>query len=161
MDRQGVITTFVVISVGVGLAVLLWGSQLAHATGMMMVHHGVSLPQAVAWCGSSFRYGCLHGAVMEYVAQNFSGPLDSSILTVCDQFTSAQYLNCTHGIGHAFVKHNDVDLPDLVALCTDHTACVSGVYMEYALPLPCDDLAPPNQAYCRSSERYYAIMGLW
>ena len=82
-------------------------------------------------------------------------------LALCDQFTGAPYQNCLHGIGHAFVEHQQGSLSDVIKLCHDERACLSGVYMEYGAPVPCHELADRYQAYCRASEQYYAIMGLW
>ena len=155
MDRTGIVTIGIVVTISLGLAGMIWGSKLAHAAGMLMIHAEMSLPDAVERCGSGWRYGCVHGAVMTYADQH------GATLSLCDQFTSEQYLNCLHGVGHAFASQHSGSLSDAVALCDDIPACLSGVYMEYGAPVPCHELADRYQAYCRASEQYYAILGLW
>lgn len=120
-------------------------SDTAHDAGMSLIQQGIPLKQAVMWCGDTFKYGCVHGAVMEYIDTTYPGDIGKGMLVTCDQFQSRWdpadlvYLNCLHAVGHSFVAHNGGTVETTLDMCSSYlstgseiSVCGSGVYMEYS-----------------------------
>ena len=116
-------------------------SDIAHIVGMKLADKGFSPKQAVAYCGSSFKDGCLHGAIMEYIDSKYPNRIDpTALFKMCNDFESLGTLaetNCFHAAGHELQAKNFSTLNTTLGLCSilstvNTLACQSGVLMEYS-----------------------------
>lgn len=152
-------------------------SPIVHATGMELAHNDVEPEDAFEWCGTSFKQGCMHGFMMEYVELLPSAVRVGEMFPLCD-FASANRLwqrNCIHAIGHEIAAKLPADLPTLLEACDGATFgqdCASGVMMEYStgnhgtghhshqrtgvLALPCAEVQERYQTTCYATDAAYA-----
>lgn len=166
-------------------------SEPAHQVGMTMVQQGVDFPQALVWCGNSFKGACRHGVTMEYADMYFTQrEITVDNFVICNIVPVAK-LDCMHGLGHSIIAHtSSLVLEDALAVCAElvdnsaESACASGVFMEYStgeigqgqhshepvysIPLPCtqlitdsDFLAGVCYASVGSYRQYYPNQEPW
>jgi hypothetical protein len=159
-----------------------FGTQhtMAHVVGAEIFQEaGID---GVQICDNDFAFGCYHGY--------FSRALSSSGLELVEKFDQACVAKfgplgtgCQHGIGHGLMEYFGTNLMAALDACGPTTAkselagCVSGVFMEYNVPIVIDSgiaLSTPrkldeNKPYdpCPSlpgkyqSSCYYEISAWW
>jgi len=155
-------------------------SDIAHEAGMQLAEKNIDLKQAFQYCGSSFKQGCMHGVIMEYVDNKYHGDVDVQTLKkICEGFDDPlSKNNCIHGLGHELAAKVTKNLSDVLDLCEEistdksaESACESGVLMEYSKgtagsgqhshepvgqkELPCRDLPDKYQEVCYVSQGSY------
>lgn len=155
-------------------------SDIAHEAGMILIQKKFSLAQAFTACGYTFKQGCIHGAVMEYIDTVYQKNISaSSLFKVCKPFVlnSLLYTNCLHGVGHELTAKLNAPLSTLLHECDRFThiqeqdACASGIFMEYSkgtagsgehshetvgrVALPCDKVDEPYKDVCYASAGSY------
>lgn len=153
-------------------------SDIAHEAGMALADSDISLDKALVFCGTTFKYGCVHGAVMEYIDDKYNSKIEASkLFDLCRTISSANniYINCLHGVGHElFTKKTPVQT--ILDQCNPLTseerfACASGVMMEYSKgtagsgmlsnmsigkkELPCSELEDKYKSVCYASAGSY------
>lgn len=152
----------------------------AHEAGMMLASEKIPLEEAFAYCGTTFKQGCMHGYIMEYIDDAYPKEIDPKALkTVCENLKDPlSKINCIHGLGHELTAKIKKDLPEVLPSCKDITennselsACQSGIFMEYTkgapgtgnhshnavglVRLPCYKLGSEYQKTCIASEGAY------
>jgi len=154
-------------------------SDIAHLAGMALVDK-MTIHEVLHACGTAFKQGCIHGAVMEYIEHQYPREVvNNDLFRFCDEITGGQevlYLNCIHAVGHEFAAKNKIPLPAIVTFCDPlsgvvQDACVSGALMEYSkgevglgehshapigsVELPCRELDEKYQEICYASAGSY------
>ncbi len=147
-------------------------SDPIHDLGRLLIHSGMSVKHAITYCPALMKYGCIHGAIMEYLDTRSMNGKDA--FAVCGDFEKEEviYSNCVHGVGH-FLFMKVAGMKESLSKCDQlkesvQPACFSGIFMEYALGahhmhgyevmyrhLPCDDLDIRYQRTCYASEGSY------
>lgn len=152
----------------------------AHEAGMMLASEKIPLEEAFAYCGTTFKQGCMHGYIMEYIDDAYPKEIDPKTLkTVCENIKDPlSKINCIHGLGHELTAKIKKDLPEVLSSCkniaettSEISACESGVFMEYTkgapgtgnhshnavglVRLPCYKLGSEYQKTCIASEGAY------
>lgn len=117
-------------------------SDIVHIVGRTLVQNNVPVKKALVWCGLSFKQGCIHGAVIEYLDREYPAEVNAgTVFEWCRQtvrFNTPVYLNCLHGAGQALMAHNQLPIEALLNLCESflptsaQSACTSGMFMEYS-----------------------------
>jgi len=155
-------------------------SDMVHEMGMVLVQKDISVGDAFSYCGESFKQGCMHGVIMEYVDvhyQNDIGP--GGLIEICDDFENVmENDNCLHGVGHMLAAKIDSPLESVLGECEraesslrEVRACESGVLMEYSkgdagsgfhshaptgsIELPCDTVDESYKSVCYGSAGSY------
>lgn len=156
-------------------------AQAVHEVGMTLSSKHIALRDAFLLCGETFKQGCRHGYVMEYIDTHYTYPTSASdLFEFCDEVKmlgASAYLNCLHGIGHELLVKVNRDLHSAVEACmkrpelTQAYACASGVFMEYSKgpnetgghsearvgsrELPCDQFTGEAETICYGSAGSY------
>jgi len=112
-------------------------SDLVHDLGMQIASSNLPLSDKLKACGSTFKYACFHGILMQEMESMSVGDL----VDFCagSLFTSlpAWRANCLHAFGHTLATREPGGLVAAAKSCnydnaSDLMACVSGVLMEYS-----------------------------
>lgn len=152
----------------------------AHEAGMMLASKKIPLEEAFAFCGTTFKQGCMHGYIMEYIDDTYTKEADlKSFKAVCENIKDPlSKINCIHGLGHELTAKIKKDLPEVLVSCKDIaenpselSACQSGISMEYTkgkpstgnhshnavglVRLPCTTLPDEYKKTCIASEGAY------
>jgi len=154
-------------------------SDTAHEAGMILADNNISIDKALIFCGTAFKQGCIHGAVMEYIDGKYpSGIEESKLFDLCRTISSENhiYINCLHGVGHELAAKNKTPIQTVLGLCgslsdEERFACESGVLMEYSKgtagsgmhshmligkkDLPCSELDEKYKSVCYASAGSY------
>lgn len=125
----------------------------AHIIGEKIFQtEGVS---GIRFCDASFSFGCYHG----FFGQVFSRQGVESLTeldSVCIRAFGSLGTGCQHGIGHGILEYVGYQhIAKALELCEKTTrsapllGCVSGVFMEYNMPLVgiSDALVPENRPF--------------
>lgn len=106
---------------------------------MHLVETNTPLAEAISLCPLSFRGGCIHGVIMEYLDTVQSENISTWPKTVCEPFkkTSIVYKNCFHALGHEFAAKSKENLNGMLLLCKNvpsgyRSDCLYGVLMEFS-----------------------------
>lgn len=151
-----------------------------HEAGMVLQSLKIPLEEAFAYCGTTFKQGCMHGYIMEYIDDAYPNEIDPKTLKkVCENLEDPlSKINCIHGLGHELTAKIKKDLSEVLPSCKDIaentseiSACESGIFMEYTkgapgtgnhshnavglVPLPCYKLPAEYQKTCIASEGAY------
>lgn len=113
----------------------------------------------IRYCDASFSFGCYHGFFGQAFAQ---GGIDSieELDAVCVRSFGPLGTGCQHGIGHGVLEYVGYqNITDALAICEKTTksapllGCVSGVFMEYNMPLVgiSDTLIPQTRAFSKET----------
>lgn len=106
-------------------------------------------------CDQHTEYGCLHEIAARALMESGLGAL-YELNELCIQTFGELAFNCQHGIGHGLLANSSYskeDRDDALAICSDlpennfHSACNSGVFMEYMLHTSLGDDDDPVLAY--------------
>lgn len=108
-------------------------SDVAHYAGMKLIKQNVSPRKAVHRCGSAFKQGCVHGAIMEYLDHADSPGEVEKLFAWCKDISGKSqdiHINCLHGVGHTFAAKNSEEITKVVHFCdplvgNERSACVS------------------------------------
>ena len=154
-------------------------SDIVHEAGMSLIDSGLPLDKVLSFCGTTFKQGCIHGAVMEYIDTAYPSEMNPLILfDMCHTISQDHtiYINCLHGIGHELAAKSKAAIQDIVHMCDplsyeDRFACASGVLMEYSTgttgsdfhshtpigkkELPCSDIDDTYKAVCYAGAGSY------
>jgi len=115
--------------------------SLGHSVGEILFRHeGLG---AVATCGDSFEWGCLH-QVMGRAFSMLGTSTISTLIETCDSYSDEmKKAQCQHGLGHGIMymgKYDDGKLNDMMDECDTITtvrpipknnSCHAGLMMEY------------------------------
>ncbi len=155
-------------------------SDIAHKAGMVLANSDISLDKALSFCGTTFKQGCIHGVIMEYIDNKYPSEIEASTLfdfcgTVSDE-NYIIYINCLHGVGHILAAKSRDSIQSILGLCDplsaeESFACASGVLMEYSKgtagsgahahtpvgkkELPCVELDDEYKSVCYASAGSY------
>lgn len=154
-------------------------SDIAHEAGMTLTNSGIPLDKALIYCGTTFKQGCIHGVVMEYIDNKYPSGIEASkLFDFCHSISSENYIyiNCLHGVGHVLAAKNKAPIQTILGLCdssssVERFACESGALMEYSkgttgsgmhshMPigkkeLPCSELNDKYKKVCYASAGSY------
>lgn len=152
--------------------------QLAHLVGRQTAKHFGFSGDAFLRCSSDFADGCKHGFFEEALSQ-FGSSLHAAS-SICDGVSSAQQIDCYHGIGHGLMMANAYKLYKSLSQCTQlpravHVeGCAAGVFMEHDNAIlnntilrdpastqdplaPCDQVEPSLRKPCYSNHGGYLL----
>lgn len=115
-------------------------SDIAHDAGMTLANSNTPLDKALVFCGTTFKQGCIHGVIMEYIDNRYPSEIEvSKLFDFCRKVSIENYIykNCLHGVGHELVVKNKAPIQTVLGLCDslsakESFACASGVLMEYS-----------------------------
>lgn len=155
-------------------------SDVAHEAGMLLAEKNIPLLRAFSWCGESFKQGCMHGVIMEYIDRNYPGEVESKkFQSLCKTFSNPLFKNnCLHGVGHELAAKGKKNLVSVLKLCQniardqiEKSACEGGVLMEFSkgtmgsgqhsheavgkMDLPCDKLPENFKMVCYGAAGSY------
>lgn len=95
----------------------------------------------IAYCDSDFEFGCYHGFFMSIVSKKGTKIIPALAKSCLGKSRSAE-MPCQHGIGHGlllFLKDNNLykalDICATIQKLPSYAGCVSGVFMEYFIPV--------------------------
>lgn len=116
--------------------------EMAHIFGELLYDFmGVD---GITVCDASFAFGCYHGFFTVAIASEGSSAI-SFFDKACEEADSAPSA-CRHGIGHGIMEYlGPQKLDQALSLCKETTwsspigGCLSGVFMEYNVPLLKDE----------------------
>jgi hypothetical protein len=125
----------------------------AHIMGEKIFEsEGVS---GIRFCDASFSFGCYHGFFGQVFARKGVESI-TELDAVCVHAFGPLGTGCQHGIGHGVLEYVGYqNIREALALCEKTTksapllGCVSGVFMEYNMPLVgiSEALAPENRKF--------------
>jgi hypothetical protein len=114
-------------------------SPIIHDVGMQLVETGTPLERAISLCPLSFRGGCVHGVIMEYLDDKEGEKKYDWSHNICEPFKNNLliYKNCFHALGHEFTAKTKGTLNDVLSLCDSvphiyQVDCHYGVLMEFS-----------------------------
>lgn len=95
--------------------------------------------RSVYVCDDSFFYGCYHSFMSRAVAENGLSVLVEINNYCLDKFDGLE-TGCQHGLGHAILQYRGSDnlhlaLDDCSSFVIGAGSCLTGVFMEYNLPV--------------------------
>ncbi len=156
-------------------------SPIVHDVGMSFVEQKIPLQKALDYCPRTFRGGCLHGVIMEYIDDVFASIDGKAWKDLCSQFGAEDTFllqNCSHALGHEFAAKTKQSLAGVLSECEVLSqelmqSCYYGVFMEYSkgeagkgshsespvgkYELDCKSLLRDMKNLCYTSSGFYLV----
>lgn len=118
-------------------------SPILHEAGMLFVEDAFSLNHGIQLCTLAFRGGCIHGVIMEFIDNKYTGISPRKMMQECNALANENgesvsiLKNCVHALGHEFAAKSVRDLNSTLFLCEYMPTlyrddCLYGVLMEYS-----------------------------
>lgn len=118
------------------------GHEIAHGVGRFIAERTEVSASLLARCLGSFRAGCFHGMLEQYVADRGADVPDSLVARICldsalDSVAPIVRSECAHGLGHGLLARHRHALDTGVGACGVlgredlRVECTDGVFMEF------------------------------
>lgn len=118
------------------------GHEVAHGVGRFIAERSEVSASLLARCPGSFRAGCFHGLLEQYVADQGPDVPDSLVARIClepalDSVAPMVRSECAHGLGHGLLARHRHALDAGVGACGAlgredlRVECTDGVFMEF------------------------------